>query len=872
MTTGKIFDRSCIFTATALAMLSASSADYYLNQSVPKDKAAFTTDATTYWTNMETKQPATGAITSEDNCYVYGDRKLSTSSSMTSFPGNALHLGDAAATSKGTLQLRNTFTCSDLRWHMGSFENMSGGGYFTVKGGIITLDGDGALHSLYFTVPNPSNDAGWSITLGSALVCASSDVIVDVLLSSTATSDCRQKDTGDPIDAQIALTGNNNGFKGKIRVSTFGHLALGHANAAGDPATARADAIELAANSRLAVQTGITPNAARGITITGEGAQLHARNYSRTSVSNCMSFTLPMPITGTYGFTKMGEGTVTLAGAYTAGDIVVTNGTLVLAKTASFPRGQKVTIHDGATLVQKVYIPAIDIDCKAGGTYTKDYSFDVPYNASTGVSTPLDLTDGLEETPLRIALSEPIALPFYVTNRIDLAQVPSTATTDDFIDATPRKYGLPNASLEIEDRAGVKTLVLVATPVVVSVCAFPFKEPFLGLALAVTNWSNEAVAAPGFDYLVTNRVDGMSSVYDGQTITFKGDSVTFGSGSSANLRTTVSEIGNAIVYPNVTFRPNNGAFGLFAFSGTSSIRTVDDGSANSVNFETAWANSAKREMRVKLNLPLSGNGRVALRTDNSLARNIEISGDNSAFAGQLRVTTVTTSNPTADDHTLCHVVDAASLGGPLDAFMPDALYINQYAQIIPQKSFAFNAANRGVFVENGGFCVSNGVTLTIQQPLRVNGALYKDGAGTLALGGAVSFGANGTTVGSQNAFLVREGAVKALTDEAVAGFAATFSDGTKILLDPAVALTNGFTGTVAIESGATVTVDVEGLEFGSVVTLPICTVADDTLAFALTAKKGFRAEIVKESVTLSATACTRYSAKYAPVGLTVLFR
>jgi hypothetical protein len=154
----------------------------------------------------------------------------------------------------------------------------------------------------------------------------------------------------------------------------------------------------------------------------------------------------------------------------------------------------------------------------------------------------------------------------------------------------------------------------------------------------------------------------------------------------------------------------------------------------------------------------------------------------------------------------------------------------------------------------------------------VNGELYKDGAGTLALGGAVSFGANGTTVGSQNAFLVREGAVKALTDEAVAGFAATFSDGTKILLDPAVALTNGFTGTVAIESGATVTVDVEGLEFGSVVTLPICTVADDTLAFALTAKKGFRAEIVKESVTLGATACTRYSAKYAPVGLTVLFR
>ena len=852
----------------------SSAADYYLKTSVPKDTAAFTTDAPTYWTDMVTKQPPTGAITSEDNCYVYENRSVQISSPVTTnFPGNAFHLGNADATSQGTIVLRASFTCSDLRWHRGIFVNNIGGSAYFVRGGTVTLDGDNQDHIVNFTTATPSSTAaGWSVTMASKLVCASADVVVDVLLRDNAKSDCYSTTSGDPVDAQIALTGNNNGFKGKIRVSKFGHLALGHANAAGDPATVRADAIELAANSRLAVQTGITPNAARGISITGAGAQIHARTYSKAGVADCTSFTLPMPITGSYGFTKMGDGTVTLSGAYTAGDIVVTNGTLVLDKTASFPRGQKVTIHDGATLVQKVYIPAIDIDCKAGGTYTKEYSFDVPYNASTGVSTPLDLTDGLEETPLRIALSEPIALPFYTTNRIDLAQVPSTATVDDFIDATPRKYGLPNASFEIEDRAGVKTLVLVATPVVVSVCAFPFKDPFLGLVLAVTNWSNSAVAAPGYDYLVTNKVDGMCSVVNGNTLTFKGDSVTFGTGSSPNLRTVVSEVGNAIVYPNITFRPNNGAFGAFTFSETSSMRIVDDGSANCVNFETAWANSAQREMCVKLNLPLSGNGRVMLRSDNSLARNIEISGDNSSFTGQLRVTTVSSSSPTADNHTLCHVADAASLGGPLDAFMPDALYINQYAQIIPQKSFTFNAANRGVFVENGGFCVSNGVMLTIQQPLRVNGTLYKDGAGTLALGGAVSFGANGTTVGSKNAFRVREGAVKALADEAVAGFAATFSDGTKIMLDPAVALANGFTGTVAIEGGATVTVDVEGLESWAVVTLPICTVADDTLAFALAAKKGFRAEIVKESVTLNATACTRYSAKYAPAGFTVLFR
>jgi len=858
--------RCYCFAGAALAMLSAPAANYYLNKNLPNSTEAYTAAAASYWTDLDTGLVATGAIAPEDDCYVYDNRTFQVSSKATPFPGHAFHVGNADATSVGRIPLRTDFSCSDIRWHAGSIYPGSGGQAFTVKGGTVTLDGDMAAHQLCFTTANPVSTApGWSLFMNSKLVCARADVVLDVLLTDDAKEDCYVNSSKAPVDALISLTGNNNGFTGKIRVSTFGHLALAHANAAGDPATARADAIELADHSRLTVKSGVTPNAARGIAITGADAQIHARTYatSANATYGCSSVKLPMPITGTYGFTKMGDGTVTLAGAYTAGDIVVTNGTLVLDEAGTFPSGLKVTVHDGATLVQKIYVPAIDVDCKAGGTYVKDFSRDVPYEASTGVSTPLDLAAGLDYVPLKIALSEPIALPFYETNRIDLATVPSTATAADFVDASPKTFGLPNTSFEIEDRGGTKMLVLVARPVVVSVKDFANGSG--GLGGSGDRWSDGEVARAGFDYLVTNKIDGLANE-------FHGDSVTIAkiSNNLISLRSTVSRIGNATVYPNIALKPNNGAFPDFHFDGNSSIRTINDGSDYNVVFETLWANGGQREMRVKVNLPLSGDGQVLLRSSDARARNIEITGNNGAFTGRLQVTS--TGSPTADNHTLCHVADAPSLGGPLDAFRFDALYLDQYAQIVPKKSFVLDAANRGVYVENGGFCVSNDITLTILQPLRVNGTLFKDGAGTLALGGAASFGAEGTAAGSQNAFRVREGAVKALADEAVAGFATTFGDGTKILLDPTVALTDGFTGTVAIEDGATVTVDVEGLEAGSVVTLPICTVPDDSLAFALAAPSGFRAVIVKENVTRGSTACVRYSATYAPAGLTVIFR
>jgi hypothetical protein len=275
-------------------------------------------------------------------------------------------------------------------------------------------------------------------------------------------------------------------------------------------------------------------------------------------------------------------------------------------------------------------------------------------------------------------------------------------------------------------------------------------------------------------------------------------------------------------------------------------------------------------MRVNLNIPLSGDGKVLIRGKNQNARNFGLSGNNSGFTGTIRFSSY--ENYSASDYARIHISAPEALGGSPASFVYNAIQLLYYSHLVVGTSFTLETANRGIYVTNGGFDVTNGATLTVKQPLRLNGELYKDGAGTLALGGAVSFGANGTTTGSQNAFFVREGAVKALSDEAVAGFATTFSDGTKIVVAANPAVTNGFTGTVAFDSGATVTVEAESVAPDGVTVLPICTVPDGSLVFTPQRVTGFRGEIVKTNVTVGETPCVRYSVKYAPAGLTVIMR
>lgn len=816
-----------ILAAAALgcAVAMTQAAEYRLVKANDTSKNPYTeANAPTYWQTLA-GAPASGAVTDQDVCYLDSSTALTIGGSFKLFPGKTLSVGrvEDGTVKKGNLYVRANLTCADLQWPGGNVYDGSPSSLFVIDGGTVTVTGGASTsHNMYFSAAAPSTTTGWGFDFSSKLVGPDPDTTIRAYLASGATDDCHGKDDPYPyIDALMSFSGDNSGYAGRFVINTFGHLAFKSDLSAGAPESPVANKIELGANGRLAVQSGVTLNRNCGITVTGEGAKLMAKKYMTTTgvvLGDCADSVLPMPIAGGYGLTKDGDGTVTLAGAYSAGDLVVAAGTLVLGEGSSFPNGQKVTVKAGATLLQKVYVAGLDVTCEAGGTYVKDVKYVVPYE--NGVTEPLDLrTLPVAELPDSIQLSRSIALPLHEGLRLDLAKLPEGATADGFRDATEKTYGLPKTSFVLEEREeGARMLVLAVRPVAVSVAEFPNNS--LGLNGTAANWSNGEEAKPGLDYLVTNRVDGLGS-------SFNGDSVTFSltpSISIVNLRQKTSCLKDATAYPGIEFHPLIGSTPVFSFSAESSLNVVDDGSGKSVSFVTPWADGGQRMMRMMVNVPISGNAPVLLKTLDPKARVIDITGDNSTFTGTITVGADKLSKD-VPDQTEFHVGQASSLGGALKTFNATALTLDQQSLLFPDQTMTLKTANRGIYVKDGGFRVTNDVTLTILEPLRVKNVFLKQGAGTLALGGAISYGTDGN--GTSGSLTVEAGAVTPLCDAAVAGLAVSFAAGTAVTLDPTVTTADGFTGGVTASGTVAVGMDAAKAVRGTTYTLPICTCASD---------------------------------------------
>jgi len=251
--------------------------------------------------------------------------------------------------------------------------------------------------------------------------------------------------------------------------------------------------------------------------------------------------------------------------------------------------------------------------------------------------------------------------------------------------------------------------VLVAKPVVVSVKTFANTTG--GLGGSGDRWSDGEVARAGFDYLVTNVVDGLTSQFNGDAVT-----ITKNSNSAIALRNQISYIGKATLYPGNIIYPNNGAFTSFRFSSGDSIYLPDDGTERETVFETRWASGAKCQMRVNLNIPLSGDGNILIRGKNQNARNFDLSGNNSGFTGTIRFSSY--ENYSASDYARIHVSAPEALGGSPASFVYNAIQLLYYSHLVVGTSFTLETANRGIYVTNGGFDITNNATLTVKQPMR----------------------------------------------------------------------------------------------------------------------------------------------------------
>ena len=137
------------------------------------------------------------------------------------------------------------------------------------------------------------------------------------------------------------------------------------------------------------------------------------------------------------------------------------------------------------------------------------------------------------------------------------------------------------------------------------------------------------------------------------------------------------------------------------------------------------------------------------------------------------------------------VSDERNLGGRRETFAYDALLLEHYSDLFPLGDVTFTDGwNRGIAIGDiGRMHVTNGLTLTILRPLNVNGNLVKEGAGTLALGGTLTFNGatqSATPTANKNLLTVMGGAIKPLAAHAFDGLAITFTNNASIKLDATV--------------------------------------------------------------------------------------
>ena len=219
--------------------------------------------------------------------------------------------------------------------------------------------------------------------------------------------------------------------------------------------------------------------------------------------------------------------------------------------------------------------------------------------------------------------------------------------------------------------------------------------------------------------------------------------------------------------------------------------------------------------------------------------------DNPNFKGRMRVEYCRDDGTYAATYGVrreaLNVGSELQLGGRLDAFDPKALTLRKYGRLWARDSFVLTRDyNRGVFVDGsqgGVFDVrAADHVLTFNTQLTLNGKLYKDGEGTLVMGGNVKFGAEAsdTPTEGSNLFDVTNGTVEVTAADALNGLATTFAPDTRLVLvvDPS---------------------DTDLMRYGirNVKTAtPFAVVSGGTLPFSLEASAAVRAEMKGRTVTI----------------------
>ena len=237
-----------------------------------------------------------------------------------------------------------------------------------------------------------------------------------------------------------------------------------------------------------------------------------------------------------------------------------------------------------------------------------------------------------------------------------------------------------------------------------------------------------------------------------------------------------------------------------------------------------------------------------------------------------------------------YVEDGRNLGGAKEAFDSKALTIKDMARLaVTNADVTLEAGlNRGLCIEGiGRLYVNEPGSLTVNWPVRVQGTMFKEGSGTLALGGGM------TVIGGQSAdatnrlFVVTNGYVKALSAGCVDGLtvslAANAATGLKLDYTTADAELAQFgLKNVATDTpfeGGDINVSIENLtcdafrsDRGKLGLITVKTTAADYVASKLKVARVPNFDVKVEREDDAETGWTTFSAKLTPRGFILTYR
>ena len=478
-------------------------------------------------------------------------------------------------------------------------------------------------------------------------------------------------------------------------------------------------------------------------------------------------------MSGYYGaVTVANNGRFVLACPYAAVSTTFSSGALTLGPNFSYVGSGNMAIPAGTRFVAGYDADAgttTPVTLDAAHFTIADGKFEIALDASS-ISTPIDYAGK--------------ALPI-VRIPVDLLVVDE----DDFTDVTsnaPTEHGLPaGRSILVETTDGMQTVSLVIDAYVklsdkaASGNTDSTNSDKLWYLNRAETWSDGEIPSSGKDYLVDAnpksnlRTPSSAYVFPGRSLTLTKYLVLLGS------KLTVTNFvlaGGALVQAAQNYTTH-------VVDGT--MRFVNTSESSKVKFVVS--NTRKMDIQSKI----TGDGFIELNSNDN-NQSLTISGDNSSYTGQFDVDCLSGRSGTK-------LIFSApeNLGGAPSSFNYSALKLSRSSVLAPTAPMTLATANRGIYfvsssVYPGRISVTNG-TFGIMWPIRTLDTIKKEGAGTLALGGPVSFGADGTSepTGNNNRLLVSAGGIMPLSTNGFARFSIAFSDATTRLVADASATDEG---------------------------------------------------------------------------------